>query len=59
MSSKPVTNTFLFFLENRRLGKKMPKKDGEDNKLTNATARVQHMIRSKVLAVTSHEDMDG
>ncbi|CAN0510344.1 unnamed protein product [Ectocarpus sp. 12 AP-2014] len=31
----------------RKLGKKVPKKDREDAKLTNATARVQHMERSR------------
>ncbi|CAM9135218.1 unnamed protein product [Ectocarpus fasciculatus] len=31
----------------RQLGKKVPQKDKEDGKLTNATARVQHMERSR------------
>ncbi|CAB1099978.1 unnamed protein product [Ectocarpus sp. CCAP 1310/34] len=31
----------------KKLGKKVPKKDREDAKLTNATARVQHMERSR------------
>lgn len=43
------TDTCVSFRHgNRRLGKKLPIKDGKDDKLTNATPRVQHMERSKV-----------
>lgn len=45
-----VDNRLPFRHGNRRLGKKIPRKDGEVGKLTNATARVQHMERSKVRA---------
>eukprot|EP00903_Cladosiphon_okamuranus_P009917 g9414.t3 len=46
----------------RRLGKKASKQDGEAGKLTNATARVQHMERSKEMVsifnriVRSHDE---
>lgn len=43
-------NRLPFRHGNRRLGKKAPKNEGEVGKLMNATARVQHMEKSKVCA---------
>lgn len=44
----PGTNIVRLRNCRRKLGKKVPQKDREDGKLTNATARVQHMERSRV-----------